>query len=182
MDPRAVGARAALSRRGAIPVAVLLGLLLHAPCAEAGGESACVREVIKGRGAEIVCDMPVAMRPEETEELKRVTREVFQGAECRVSVRIARSLVEAAMTPVACTVRTRESVIPVTFTVAPRIVIRAGVAVEAAPGMADVKGVPGMLSWPVVQLVNRWPAVQTGMLDAINAYLRHYGRARPQKS
>ena len=48
-----------------------------------------------------------------------------------------------------------------------------GKAIEATPGLADVKGVNNYLAWPVVQYVNYAPGIRKEMLRMINAYLEH---------
>lgn len=77
---------------------------------------------------------------------------------------------EAAPQPVACEVSTTEKAYQITATFAPRVVFRAGEAVEATPGLAGVVGVPNYLAWPVVQYVNRSGSIRAGMLEAINNY------------
>ena len=113
--------------------------------------------------------------------MQRLTRGLLQDASCRVQVQIARSLVAPALTaadydftappqPVTCEIKTKKSVIPLTGTFAPHVVFKAGEAMDATPGLADIKGVNSYLAWPVVQYVNRSPGVRRDMLAIINAY------------
>ena len=113
--------------------------------------------------------------------MQRLTRGLLQDASCRVQLQIARSLVAPALTaadydftappqPVTCEIKTKKSVIPLTGTFAPHVVFKAGEAMDATPGLADIKGVNSYLAWPVVQYVNRSPGVRRDMLAIINAY------------
>lgn len=149
----------------------------------------CLAQLTVGDAKEIVCEVPLRMGEKEIADLKRVTRDVFQEAQCTLTVRIQRQLVsdavvkadhvfEAPPQPVACEVKTAKKVYPVRFSFAPRVVIREGIAVEASPGMADVSGVPSVLSWPVVQYVNRSGTVRDGMLQVINAYRKRFGATK----
>lgn len=149
----------------------------------------CLAQLTVGDAKEINCEVPLRMGEKEIADLKRVTRDVLQEAQCTLMVRIQRQLVsdavvkadhvlEAPPQPVACEVKTAKKVYPVKFTFAPRVVIKDGVAVEASPGMADVSGVPSVLSWPVVQYVNRSGTVRDGMLQVINAYRKRFGATK----
>ena len=61
--------------------------------------------------------------------------------------------------------------LPVAFTFAPKIEIKAGKAVKASPGMGNVTGVNSWLAWPVVAYVNGSGSIQEVMLRVVNAYL-----------
>ena len=149
----------------------------------------CLAQLTVGDAKDIVCEVPLRMGEKEIADLKRVTRDVLQEAQCTLTVRIQRQLVsdavvkadhvfEAPPQPVVCEVKTAKKVYPVKFSFAPRVVIKDGVAIEASPGMADVSGVPSVLSWPVLQYVNRSGTVRDGMLQVINAYRKRFGASK----
>jgi hypothetical protein len=75
--------------------------------------------------------------------------------------------------PVPCMVMTHKSSFDITTTFAPRVVFKNDEAVEASPGLGNVKGVTRVISWPVVQFVNRWPSIRRGILQIVNAYRIH---------
>ncbi len=148
----------------------------------------CFWQLANGRGSQLTCEHKAWITEEERADLKKLTREMLQDVRCTVSIDIKRVLVDDALEltdhvfqsppqPVACEIATKDSAIPITGTFAPRVVIKDGKAVEATPGLADVKGVTGVLSWPVVQYVNRAPGIRTEMLRMINLYIEH-ARAR----
>ena len=106
---------------------------------------------------------------------------------CRLTVRIARAEIDKALAaveyvfkspeqPVVCTITTYKSTFDVTGTFAPEVTFKNGQAVFATPGLGNVTGISRVISWPVVQFVNRWPSVREGMLTIINAYKKHKGR------
>lgn len=143
----------------------------------------CLAELTRGTSPMIVCDYPVWMTEEERGELRRWTRNYVQDARCTVHIAIERALVTEAMStpdtvflappqPVDCTVTTTEKVYPVTGSFAPRVVFKDGVAVEATPGLANVKGVHAAIAWPVITFVNSSRLIGKGLVDAVNAYLR----------
>ena len=148
----------------------------------------CFWQLANGRGSQLTCEHKAWITEEERADLKKLTRELLQDVRCTVSVDIRRVLVDdvleltdhvflAPPQPVTCEIATKDSTIPITGTFAPRVVIKDGKAVEATPGLADVKGVGSVLSWPVVQYVNRSPGIRTEMLRMINVYIEH-ARAR----
>lgn len=161
------------------------------PKPAAGIEQDCLWQLMKGKGDEIACAHRAWLTDTERDDLRRVTRQLLQDATCTVSIRIERALVEAAVAaagdhvfqsppqPVACEITTRKSVFPISATFAPRVVFKAGVAVEATPGLADVEGVSRYLAWPVVKYVNWAPHIRTTMLQIINAY-SSYIREHPE--
>lgn len=149
----------------------------------------CFWQLAQARGRDLICDYPAWLADKERDDLRRLTREMLQDARCTVSIRISRALVVEAMTrpdivfeappqPVVCDIVTKESVVPVKATFAPRVVIRDGVAVDATPGMANVTGVNAYVAWPVVEYVNRSATVKGEMLSLINAYLTMRGSGR----
>jgi len=155
------------------------------PAAPPASEPAdCFEQLEKGTGPEIACEVPLRLSAEEQAELEKGSRGYVKNVACQLSVRIVRADVEAAIAardivyesapqPVACTVTTHKSSFDITATFAPRFVVRDDVAVEATPGLANVKGVTRVLSWPVVQFVNRWPSIRSGLLQIVNAYRTH---------
>lgn len=178
------------SCRRLFALAVVTALLAGGATAQAqvGGDVAehdrdCFWQLIEGSDEEIRCEFPAIMTEEERGEVRRITRGVFQDAKCLVDIRVKRALVENAVAtpdfvfevppqPVACEVRTKKSVYPITSTFAPRVVFKGGEAVEATPGMGKVVGVASLLSWPVRVWVNRSDMIEDGMLKIINAYLK----------
>lgn len=144
----------------------------------------CFWQVEHGRGTVIDCLFPTRLTDQEKSDLRRLTRERLHDATCVVAIRIARSVLTEAITaeehdftappqPVRCELVTSDSRISISGTFAPRIVIKAGEAVDATPGLSNVEGVPTYLSWPVVQYVNRSPAIRENVLKFINAYRAH---------
>lgn len=148
----------------------------------------CVRDLIRGRGAEIICDLPIRPNEAETAELQKQSRGLLKSATCKVSIRIARADVEAAIKnsdhefvappqPVACDVttigRSADMLLPISATFAPRVTIRDGKAINATPGLDNIEGVPRPVSWPVQYWVNSATYVKTQMLQIVNAWLDH---------
>ncbi len=113
--------------------------------------------------------------------MQRLTRGLLQDASCLVKVKIARALVEPALTqadhvfeatpqPVDCEIKTKEGGFPITATFAPKVMFKGGTATEGTPGLANVTGVNKYLAWPVVQYVNSAPGIRKSMLEIINRY------------
>lgn len=177
---------------GLAAVAVAVAIAVVAGWSVAGSAStgrSCFVEIERGRGAVIACEYPTRLSEVERRELRSLTRDMLQDARCLVSIRIERREVEAALAavdlvfeappqPIACEIVTPDTVYPITGTFAPRVVFQNGAAVDAAPGLADVAGVPGYLAWPVVQYVNRSGSIRDGMLRAINDYRAYYEAQR----
>ena len=141
----------------------------------------CLAAIARTSTDEITCEYIALLTDSERSDMRSLTRGLLQDASCRVQVQITRSLVAPALTaadydftappqPVTCEIKTKKSAIPLTGTFAPHVVFKAGEAVEATPGLADIKGVNSYLAWPVVQYVNRSPGVRRDMLAIINAY------------
>ncbi len=144
----------------------------------------CFEQIENGTAADITCIVPLRMNETERAELAAATREYVTDIDCTLTVKIARQLLDDAIVksdyafkspeqPVVCSISTHKSKFDVTATFAPRIVIAGDKAVEASPGLANVKGITGILSWPAVQFINRWPSVKAGMLQVVNAYRKH---------
>ncbi len=152
----------------------------------------CFAEVETGSGAEIACLFPLQPSAEERAVLERGSRGYVKDFNCRLTVRIARSEIDKALVavdytfksseqPVVCTITTYKSTFDVTATFAPEVIFKNGTAVSATPGLGNVKGITRVISWPVVQFVNRWPSVREGMLTIVNAYKARKGKpARPK--
>ncbi len=172
--------------------AVLIGgiNLMSATASAAGDPPAdCYAEFETGRGAEIACRVPLTLSEEERAELEAGSRGYVTDLTCTLTIRIDRALVEEAIMaadmafespeqPVACTIATPKRTWDITGTFAPKILIKNDEAVEATPGLGNVLGVTRVLSWPVVQFVNRWPSVRSGMLQVVNAYRAHRRKMR----
>lgn len=144
----------------------------------------CFDELENGQGAEIACIFPLRLSEQEKADLEAGSRGYVKDVTCTLTVRIARKEVAEAITakdhvfqspeqPVACTVTTGKSTFDVTATFAPKVVFKADQAVEAMPGLGNVKGVSSVISWPVVAFVNRWPSIRSGLLQIVNAYRVH---------
>lgn len=150
-------------------------------------QRACLTDLARGTSREIACEYPLFLTEEERAELRRVSRDYVQDLTCTASVRITRALVTAALAepdttfaappqPVTCTIATTGEAVTITGTFAPRVVFKGGRAVQANPGLADVKGVHAAIAWPLVAWVNASTLIGTGMVDAINAYKDALGR------
>ena len=61
---------------------------------------------------------------------------------------------------------------------APKVTIKDSIAVQATPGLNDVKGVSRIISVPVVAYVNRAGFLRDGMLKVINAWMVHMRGAK----
>ena len=179
-----------VSRAGRSRAAILIPILALAAGAPAqagplpkaaapGSLGSCLNAVANGKASEISCDYEALLTEEERSDLRRISRGLLQDASCLVAVRIARPLVVAALTlpdhvfeappqPVRCMIKTRDGGFPVTSTFAPRVVFKAGLAVEATPGLGAVAGINRYLAWPIVQYVNRASGIQANMLAMIN--------------
>lgn len=150
----------------------------------AGLPEDCFAELEQGTGQQIACLFPLRLSDAEQAELEKGSRGYIKNVTCAMTIGIPRADVEVAIAardhvfqapdqPVTCTVTTRKSSFDVTGTFAPRVVFKDDVAVEASPGLANVKGVSRVISWPVVQFVNRWPSIRKGLLQIVNAYRAH---------
>jgi hypothetical protein len=174
----------------------LAALAWAASPATAAKPSDCFDDLMRGRSAEIVCSMPLIPSPQERAELEKQSRGYVKSAECTVSIRIERALIQAAIDsqehvfqapaqPVQCTVTAlwdkETKTIPIAATFAPKIVIKGGTATDANPGLANVTGVPRALSWPVEAWVNSGIGIKGNMLKVINAWLDHMRRASVQR-
>lgn len=144
----------------------------------------CFDELENGTAAQITCMFPLRLSATEQAELEKGSRGYVRNVACTLTISIPRGDVEAALAardhifqspeqPVTCTVTTHKSAFDITATFAPRVIFRNDEAVEASPGLANVKGVTRVLSWPVVQFVNRWPSIRKGLLQIVNAYRAH---------
>jgi hypothetical protein len=174
-----------------------LNLFVGAAHAARPDASACFRDLYSGRGADITCQFPVRPNAAELADLRRQSRGFVTNANCMVSIRIDRAQVlaaietpdhvfQAAPQPVTCEVTTKlrdvEQVLPITGAFAPRVTIRNGIAVDATPGLRDVKGVSRALSLPVELWVNSGGYMKTGMMQVINAWLDHLKKDLPKRS
>ena len=178
--------------RAVVAVVVALGYTTAAPAGKSGGAVSedCFDVLETGKGPEIACAFPLRLTETERADLKAATRGLLDDLTCRMSIRIERAKVDAAIRasdlvfqapeqPVACTVTTPKSKFDVTATFAPRVVFKGDKAVEASPGLGNVKGVSRVLSWPVQIYVNRGPGMRAGMLQVVNAYRAHARKKRP---
>lgn len=169
----------------AVAACLLTGLPAVAPCAAAedaaGSLAGCLKAVASAEGEEISCDYMALLTEAERADMQRLSRGLLQDARCKVEVRIARKLVEPALTepdhvfeappqPVTCEIKTKDGGFPVTATFAPKVTFKAGLAVDGSPGLAGVTGVNRYLAWPIVQYVNRAAGIRKSMLDMINLY------------
>jgi hypothetical protein len=144
----------------------------------------CFAEVETGTGPDIACLFPMRPSPAERADLEKGSRGYVKDFSCRLTVRIARAEIDKALAatdyvfkspeqPVVCTITTHKSTFDVTGTFAPEVTFKNGAAISATPGLGNVQGITRVISWPVVQFVNRWPSVRDGMVQIINAYKAH---------
>jgi len=142
----------------------------------------CFEALENGTGPWLSCRVPLRLSPLEQSELEKASRGYVKDVSCMLTIQIERAALDAPLAspdyvfespeqPVACTVTTYKATFDITATFAPRVVFKAHAAVEATPGLANVKGVSRVISWPLVQFVNRWPSIRKGMLQVVNAYL-----------
>lgn len=185
--------RSRARRATAAALALALGPAAGVRATPAATAPDCFEQLENGRGAEIACAVPLQLSDAERAELEAGSRGYVKNVACTLTVRIARSEVEAAVAapeivfqspeqPVICRVTTHKSEFDVTATFAPRFVVRGDVAVEATPGLGNVRGVSGVISWPVVQFVNRWPSIRDGLLQIVNAYRAHARKRREPRA
>lgn len=149
----------------------------------------CFEDLEKGSQSEIACLVPLRLSETERAELEKGSRGYVKDVTCDLTVRVPRADIEAAIAssnvifqspeqPVRCTITAPKSTFDITATFAPRIVIKNDMAVEATPGLGNVKGISRVISWPVVAFVNRWPSIRSGMLQVVNAYRAHARKAK----
>ncbi|MDX2307404.1 MAG: hypothetical protein NW216_04120 [Hyphomicrobium sp.] len=155
-------------------------------------EPDCFEQLERGSAPEISCAFPLRLTDQEQADLKAVSRGYVENVSCRMSIRIARKLIDDAITaadhvfespeqPVVCTVTTPKSLFDVTATFAPRVVFKGDMAVSASPGLSNVKGISSVISWPVVAFVNRWPSIRSGLVEIVNAYRVHARKRAARK-
>lgn len=163
--------------------ASLFGVLAAETTARAGDARSkdCFDELERGRGPTLTCAFPTRLTGQERQDLLRITRGTLKDADCIVTIRIERQIVDAALAaadhvfqappqPVQCNIVTANSAYPINATFAPRVVFKGDKAVEATPGLANVVGVSKFLAWPVVQYVNRSPGIRKSMMAIVDAY------------
>jgi hypothetical protein len=156
----------------------------------------CFADLMRGQSEEIVCTFPLQPSAAERAELEKASRGYVKNAQCSVQIRVSRETVMAAVhtpdyefvapaQPVQCEVtaqlKEQPSVLPISATFAPRVKIKGGKAIDATPGLADVKGVPRALSWPVETWVNSGIGIKSNMLQVINAWLDHMRHTTPRR-
>lgn len=182
--------------RAALLAAAFAGPSAHAAeMAYVPLEKTCFYQLFEGKAdskqTKLSCLHPAWLTDAEKEDLKRVTRGYLEDASCLVTIEIERSKLDEAMTaadlvflsppqPVTCEIKTYKGPMEITATFAPKVVFKGGAAVEASPGLADVQGVTRVLSWPVVQYVNRSSRITGTMRDMINAYRTHRAKEAAQ--
>jgi hypothetical protein len=150
-------------------------------------QRACLTDVARGTSAEIACDYPVFMTDEERADVRRLTRDYVLDARCVLTIRIARDLVERALSepdgvfqsppqPATCTITTSKGDVPISGTFAPRVVFKDGMAVEGMAGLANVQGVHAAIAWPVVAYVNSARSISAGIVTAVNTFIERRGQ------
>ncbi len=178
--------RRALRPRARFALAGATAVLTVAPAAALGGDlagslDACLDAIAGRKGDEISCKYKTLLTEQERSDMQRLTRGLLKDASCVVNVKIARALVETALTkddhvfeatpqPVSCEITTGDGGFPITATFAPKVLFKGGVASEGTPGLGNVTGVNKYVAWPVVQYVNRAPGIRKAMLEIINRY------------
>jgi hypothetical protein len=169
-------------------------LVTAGPCRAAGAPlpEDCFDVLENGKGAEIACTFPLRLTEQERADLKKATRGYLDDLNCIMTIRIDRAKVDEAIRaadlvfqvpeqPVSCTVTTPNNTFDVTATFSPRVVFKRDKAVQASPGLANVKGVSRVLAWPVVLYVNYGPGMRAGLLQVVNAY-RTFARKKAADS
>jgi hypothetical protein len=185
------------ARTGIAAMIVVLSCAQAGPAlAKAASMAACFADLERGTAPEIVCEFPLQPSPAERAEMEKQTSGYLKDATCVVSIRVARALVAAAIEtpdtvvlvppqPVACKVtmpgKTADTVTNITSTFSPKVTIKGGSAVEATPGLGDVKGVSRIISWPAVAYINRAGFLRAGMLKTVNAWMAHLRATRPKQ-
>ena len=171
------------------PLGLCVALMLAAPALAADNRPDCFEQLENGREPDISCAVPLQLSDTERAELEAGSRGYVKDVSCTLTVRVPRKDVDAAIAatdivfqspeqPVVCTVTTHKSTFDITATFAPRFVVKGDAATEATPGLGNVRGVTSVISWPVVQFVNRWPSIQSGLLQIVNAYRAHARKRR----
>lgn len=177
---------------GSIASGLVLALLSSGGAHAQAKMADCFDNLQKGSSPEIVCNFPVIPSAKEREDMEKNTKGVLKDARCTVAIRIERALVTRALDepdyvfqsppqPVTCDVTAhirQVSTFPISGTFAPRVVFKDGQAVEATAGMDNVTGVSRVISWPVVQYVNRSGMVREGMMKVVNAWVSHMRKTR----
>lgn len=152
----------------------------------------CFDELENGATPLLACRVPLILSESEQAELEKGSRGYVKNVNCMLTIKIERKELEVPTSepnhvfqspeqPVTCTVTTYKSTFDITATFAPRITFKDGDAVGALPGLGNVQGVSRVISWPVVQFVNRWKSIQNGMLQVVNAYLARERKRVPDK-
>jgi hypothetical protein len=186
-----------LRRCRAAPVAFAAGLLalLHPAIVAAGEEPDCFEQFTRGKAPVIACRFPTRFTDKERAEAERLTRGMLKDASCVVAINHERRLedhplnatdyvLEVPPQPVTCELTTQlrkdVQVFPITGTFAPRVVLKGGVAIDGSPRLADVKGVPRAVSWPVEWWINNGGTIRDGLIRVVNAYKPLYGPGGPR--
>lgn len=185
LAPKAVRQRTQQPRAGFALLAATIALVMGPTAAlaedQAGSLDACLEAVSGRKDDEISCKYKTLLTEQERADMQRLTRGLLKDASCLVNVKIARALVEPALTkddhmfeatpqPVTCEITTGDGGFPITATFAPKVLFKGGVASEGTPGLGNVTGVNKYIAWPVVQYVNRAPGIRKSMLEIINRY------------
>lgn len=173
--------------------ACALGAATATANAKATDMAACFHDLEHGKGPDIVCEFPLQPSAAERAEMERQTAGYLKNAVCTVAINIARAQVIAALDtpdyqfdgppqPVTCNVtmpgKTGDQSFPISGTFAPRVTIKAGVAVTASPGLGGVKGVSPYIALPVVAYINRAGFLRDGMLRVVNEWMAHLKATR----
>lgn len=165
----------------------LVTIFLHAQtCAAAeepapGSLSGCLKALQNPAGGEISCDYLALLTDAERADMQKISRGMLQDASCVVKVRIARALVQPALTepdyvfeapaqPVTCDIKTKDGGFPVSGTFSPKVTFKGGTAVDGTPGLGNITGVNKYVAWPIVAYVNRSAGVRGSMLEMVNIY------------
>lgn len=184
-----------LRRAAAVALAAAVPILMCADIAGAGEEPDCFEQFTRGKAPVIACKFPTRFTDKERAEAERLTRGVLKDASCVVAINVERRLVDEALNatdyvlevppqPVTCELTTQfrkdVQVFPITGTFAPRVVLKGGVAIDGSPRLADVKGVPRAVSWPVEWWINNGGTIRDGLIRVVNAYKQLYGPGGPR--
>ncbi len=158
-----------------------VGPLLAGPLERVPTKQQCMWQLAQGADDEIDCIHLAWLTEDEKSDLKTLTRGYLLDASCLITVKIDRAKVDAALVasdlvfespqqPVTCEITTSRGPFTITATFSPRVVFKDGFAIEATPGLANIKGVNSYLAWPVVHYINYAERITKTMLLMINTY------------
>lgn len=165
-----------------LAAAAALPLALAASVLRAGDDGeACLEALRDPEAASIACDVRFTLPAEERGTVRALTAGILRDASCLAAIDMPREdfvrallredLLEVPRQPVVCEIATEDEPIAARFTLSPKVWFAGGRAVRATPDMADLTGLPALLSGLVEDWVNESDAIEEAMVDAVNDYL-----------